>query len=197
MNNYNILRILIGILIIIFIAPFGDTYTIDQPNITENKDMLSNYTNDTSYKNANIPVESFSASGISFNYPSSWYIHKNTDYMISASKEPGGGDVQFYVQITAGITEEYAIKQSQGGTEPAWTKIEDYKITIDNKTSYEAVYTYDDGKLLRLAQIILIKGDVSYILNLQAPDKEFDKEKPNFAVILNSFKADSSWEPVI
>jgi hypothetical protein len=41
---------------------------------------------------------------------------------------------------------------------------------------------------MRISQISLVKNDKTYLMLLQAPDEEFDKEKPYFAIILNSLK---------
>ncbi len=44
------------------------------------------------------------------------------------------------------------------------------------------------SEIMRIAQITLVKNDKTYLILLQAPDEEFDNEKPSFAIILNSLK---------
>ena len=64
-------------------------------------------------------------------------------------------------------------------------------MTIANKTAYEDIFLVNDShfsKLMRIAQITLVKNDKTYLILLQAPDEEFDKEKPYFAIILNRLK---------
>jgi len=64
-------------------------------------------------------------------------------------------------------------------------------MTIDNKTAYEDIFLVNDShfsKIMRISQISLVKNDKPYLMLLQAPDEEFDKEKPYFAIILNSLK---------
>lgn len=178
--------------IILFIALiFGIFYMIgnNQSN-TKNGTIISNYSiTDVSYKsNMNIPVQSFSGSGISFNYPSGWFIYSQGN-MVIITKDLDNKEVKSQIEIKPnnGMSEEDAIKQSQGSFMSGKPDAS-YKLTIDNKTAYEDIYTYEDDKLMKFAQIILVKNDKTYLMYLQAADEDFDKEKSNFAVILNSFK---------
>lgn len=190
---------IIGIFgIILFIAIFGAYLIIGagsqighaKTNITGN---ISDYSvADTSYINSNISTKTFSANGINFNYPINWYVHPEGSLII-ASKDYGDGHTQFQAQTinNNGTSVENIIKKYQENITPGWTKIANYKITIDNKTAYEDVYTSKENPyntFMKFTRIILIKNDKTYLMFLQAPDKDFDAEKANFAVILNSFK---------
>lgn len=144
----------------------------------------------------NSPTKTLSAYGVSLEYPSSWYaVADNTtgNNMIIITKENGFNNVQFNLQIMPnnGMPEQGAISQFQESYTPGWTKVASNKLTIDNKTAYEDIYTVNDthfSKLMRMSQIILVKNDKTYLMLLQAPDDEFDKERANFNIILNSFK---------
>jgi len=160
--------------------------------------------NDTSYVNisANTPTKTYSAYGVSFKYPSSWSAESENESgsnMIFAFKEISFNNVQFQIQILPnnGMSEEEAIRQIQDGNlihstiYPSWEKKSSYTMTIDNKTAYEDIFLVNDShfsKIMRIAQITLVKNDNTYLILLQAPDEEFDKEKPYFAIILNSLK---------
>lgn len=161
-------------------------------------------TNDTSYVNisASTPTKTYSAYGVSFKYPSSWSAESENESgsnMIFAFKEISFNNVQFQIQILPnnGMSEEEAIRQIQDGNlvhstiSPSWEKKSSHTMTIDNKTAYEDIFLVNDShfsKLMRIAQITLVKNDKTYLILLQAPDEEFDKEKPYFALILNSLK---------
>ena len=161
-------------------------------------------TNDPSYANinANTPTKTYSAYGISFKYPSSWSAESENESgsnMIFAFKEISFNNVQFQIQILPnnGMSEEEVIRQIQDGhlvqnaISPNWEKKSSYTITIDNKTAYEDIFLVNDShfsKIMRISQITLVKNDKTYLMLLQAPDEEFDNEKPYFAIILNSLK---------
>lgn len=161
-------------------------------------------TNDTSYANinANTPTKTYSAYGISFKYPSSWSAESENESgsnMIFALKEISFNNVQFQIQILPnnGMSEKEAIRQIQDGNSvqstisPSWEKKSSYTMTIDNKTAYEDIFLVNNShfsKIMRIAQITLVKNDKTYLILLQAPDEEFDNEKPSFAIILNSLK---------
>ncbi len=161
-------------------------------------------TNDTSYVNisANTPTKTYSAYGVSFKYPSSWSAESENESgsnMIFAFKEISFNNVQFQIQILPnnGMSEEEAIRQIQDGNlvqsaiSPSWEKKSSYTMTIDNKTAYEDIFRVNEShfsKIMRISQITLVKNDKTYLILLQAPDEEFDKEKPYFAIILNSLK---------
>jgi len=160
--------------------------------------------NDTSYINlsANTPLKTYSAHGVSFKYPSSWWVqfeNETGSNIIIAFKEVSFNNVQFQIQTIPnnGMSEEGAIKQIQEGNlvqssvSPGWAKKSSYSITIDNKTAYEDVFLVNDShfsKIMRIVQISLVKNDKTYLMLLQAPDEEFDSEKSYFAIILNSLK---------
>lgn len=154
-------------------------------------------TNDTSYNLiAKTPTKTYSAYGVSFKYPSSWFATSDNatgSEMISVLKSISFNGVQFNVQIVPnnGMSEQGAVSQIQGSVTPGWTKNASYMITINNQKAHEDVYKVNDShfsKLMRITMIYFSKNDRTYLLTLQAPDKDFDKEKPYFGIILNSLK---------
>lgn len=163
--------------------------------IAPNKDYS---VNDTSYNTvANVSTKTFSAHGVSFKYPSNWQVDtgKNPDgsNMISAYEAVAFKATAFNIQImnNTDISEQAVIEGMQKSIIPGGNKTASYTITIDNKTAYEDVYILNNSnfnKLMRFTMIYFVKNDKSYLITLQASDKEFDKEKTKFAVILNSLK---------
>lgn len=152
---------------------------------------------DTSYKNlsVNTPTETFSAYGVSFNHPSNWIVNSDNQTggnMIFASKDISLNGVQFQIQLIPnnGMPEEKVNRQFEMTLTPGWEKKSSYLMIINNETAYEDVYFVNDTNFhnLRMTTIHLVKNDTTYLITLQAPDKDFDKEKPYFAMILNSLK---------
>lgn len=157
-----------------------------------------NYTvEDTSYKNLNIetPVKTFSGYGVSFKYPSSWFVNSDNQTgpnIISVFKGVSLGGAQFSLEQipNEGMTEESTIRGFQNSIIPGWTKKSSYWISIDSEKAYEDVYFVNDSNFResRIVHIYLVKNNTTYFISLQAPDKDFDNEKPYFAMILNSLK---------
>lgn len=153
--------------------------------------------NDTSYSNnINIPTKTFSAYGVSFKYPSGWKTYADNssgDNIIFVEGDVSSNNAQLQIQIMSnnGMSEQGAIKDIQEGFTPGWKKTASYSLTISNKTGYEDIFTVNDTRydeLMRFVNIYFAKNDKTYLILLQAPDKDFDKEKPNFSVIINSLK---------
>jgi hypothetical protein len=151
---------------------------------------------DTSFYNAaNVSTKSFSKYGVSFKYPSSWNVFSDNESgptMIFASKDYSLNGVQLQVQIMPNnnMSEEQVVNEFHQSLTLGWTNTGSYKLTIDNKTAYEDVYRVNDthyGNLMKIVTIALVKNDKTYLLLLQAPENEFDSEKPNFGVILKNF----------
>jgi len=153
--------------------------------------------NDTSYNLiAKTPTKTYSAYNVSFKYPSSWFATSDNttgSEIISVLKSISFNGVQLEIQIVPnnGMSEQGAVSQIHESVTPGWTKNASYMITINNQTAYEDIYKVNDShysKLMRFAVISFSKNDKTCLLTLQAPDEDFDKEKPYFAVILNSFE---------
>jgi hypothetical protein len=67
-------------------------------------------------------------------------------------------------------------------------------INIDGKTAYEDVFIFNsilppviDRKIVR---IIFVKNEKTYLMLFECQNWDYNKEKPNFDIILNSFKVD-------
>lgn len=90
------------------------------------------------------------------------------------------------------MSEQAVVDQFQNSHTQGWEKISNDTLTIDGKTAYEDVYTVNDtqhfGELMRIHQIVFVKNDTTYVILLQAPDKNYDQEKSNFDIIINSLK---------
>ncbi|MEN6292079.1 MAG: hypothetical protein ABFD07_08740, partial [Methanobacterium sp.] len=57
--------------------------------------------------------------------------------------------------------------------------------------AYKDVFIYKNGdssQNMRFEQIYFVKNGKTYLILLQATDNDFDKERQNFDIILNSLK---------
>lgn len=74
----------------------------------------------------------------------------------------------------------------------AFKKISNKTLTIDENTAYETIYAFNNPSIFHeiiiIQQIAFVKNGTTYSLDFQTPNNEFNNEKPNFDIILNSFK---------
>jgi hypothetical protein len=71
-----------------------------------------------------------------------------------------------------------------------WNEVSNGTITISNETTIEETFTVNDAhyaELMRFEQVNFMKNGKTYSMLIQATDNDFDKEKSNFEIILNSF----------
>ncbi len=139
---------------------------------------------------------SFSEYNVSFNYPNGWFAFADNQTggkSISVSKDSSFNGVQFNLQImnNNGLSEKGIINQMENSKTPGWRKISNSTLTIDGKKAYKDVFIYKNGdsnQNMRFEQIYFVKNSKTYLILLQATDKDFDKERQNFDIILNSLK---------
>ena len=70
-------------------------------------------------------------------------------------------------------------------------KISSGTLTIDGEKAYEETFTTNYGSdigVMRDEQIGFVKNGIAYLMDFEVKDEDFDKEKRNFDIILNSFK---------
>ncbi|MEN6554552.1 MAG: PsbP-related protein [Methanobacterium sp.] len=138
----------------------------------------------------------FSAYNVSFNYPNGWLAFADNQTggkSISVSKDSSFNGVQFNLQImnNNGLSEKGVINQMESSKTPGWRKISNTTLTIDGKKAYKDVFIYKNGdssQNMRFEQIYFVKNGKTYLILLQATDNDFDKERQNFDIILNSLK---------
>ncbi len=171
----------ITVLILVFIVSTSGCTSINQ--------VVNSFSNNTGNGN-------FSAYGVNFNYPSGWFAFANNQTgskVIDVTKDSSFNGVQFTMQImdNNGLTEKGVINMMESSQTKGWKKISNSTTTIDGQRAYVNVFIYkneDSTKNMRFEQIYFVKNDTTYLMLLQALDKDFDKEKSNFDIILNSMK---------
>ncbi|MBM4241283.1 MAG: hypothetical protein FJ150_06455 [Euryarchaeota archaeon] len=91
------------------------------------------------------------------------------------------------------LSEQEIINQMQNSEHPdGWYEISNKTLTIDGKTAYEKIFiVYSLIPPIvdrRFEEIYFVKNGKTYLMLFEAQDWDFDKEKTNFDIILNSFK---------
>jgi len=185
-SNLQISRKYIGLIIILILAFLVLSFSADN---------ISNIANSNNIKAYNSTTNTYSGNGISFNYPSDWLVQtdnpdgnkvimvvsNNTTFQVSISTNPQG------------MSDQEAITAIQTSTNPSgFQKISNNTLKIDGNTAYETTYTINNPtifpEITTDQQIALVKNGTTYSLDFQAPTNDFNNEKPNFDIILNSFK---------
>lgn len=138
-----------------------------------------------------------SAYGVSFNYPRNWYAYygnKTGIPTILVVKDPyNQSNPSLMVQIEPnppGMSDQEAISADE--MYPiGWTKISGTILKIDGKIASEKTFRVNDSHydgLMKDQEIEIVKNGKTYSLGFMAPYNDFDKEKPHFDLMLNSFK---------
>lgn len=170
--------------------------------------IINNNTNKITVNNPSI--KAYSASGISFNYPANWSVERinetlivsdsggininNNIYTIDNDSNPNDAP-QFVIEVltNSGLTNQDLINSLQNLTIPSGGKIiSNNTIVIDGSTAYEYTYTVNDptnfDEIMTEQGVDFNKNGNTYIIDIQAPKNNFDNEKQNFNIILNSIK---------
>lgn len=144
----------------------------------------------------NLSANTYSAYGVSFNYPNMWsvYVDNGSGGEVIVAYNDEGTQFQVQIMPNNGISEQESIDSIKNGINIFgwWDKISNTTLTVNNKTAYKDTFiVYSlippiiDG---RFEQVYFVKNNKTYLMLFQTQNKDFDKEKPNFDIILNSFK---------
>ena len=156
----------------------------------------------TSGCTSNSATNTYSGNGITFNYSPSWHIMfpnisgSRTAFSVVVFKDPmqEGTEVQINVMPSNESTQD-VINNAKKFRFLNDTKLSNGTLEIDGVTAYQITYIcneYGDEEGIRSEQIGFVKNGNIYSIILQAPYYNFDKEKPNFDMVLNSFKVQES-----
>ena len=139
----------------------------------------------------NATTNTYSANGISFNYPSNWDIQSQNDAG-NTIVQAIINDTNFEVSIApppAGLSGQNAFNVENPS---GWQQISNNSSTVDGTTAYETIYRVNNTSLFQSImideQIMFNKNGNSYMMDFLTPEKDYNHEKPNFDEIVNSFK---------
>lgn len=141
-------------------------------------------------------VSTYSGNGVSFDYPKAWVLDENSYGPVSGTKIVSVQKISsenekapsFQVTIVPDATGHVIIRSFFESSNSQL--IQNKTIQLDNTNTTAVLFTYMDpnfGKR-KMMEINLVKKGYQYLLLFETSESDFDKEKPNFDMILNSFK---------
>lgn len=142
------------------------------------------------------PTKTYAQGGISFDYPESWEVaNATTANAIVAVADPQNKQTLVVIQKTAlpsgqTLKETFDATYSQYEAQiPNYQKISDGTLTVDGVTAYERIHKVNvDSTQKQERAVWLEKNGTIYVILCGALPEDFDKEKANFDIIINSFK---------
>jgi len=189
--------VLILVIIIAGISFFNDT--------TFSKNIKSG---NTSVENStlNLPHNTYSANGLTFNYPADWKQISNLNKPsrwgygnpIVAYYQPIGNGTEYYIQTYFYIKQrdvksldemlsDYRTDIAQIGQ----TEVSEKKITINGMKAVQLIKTWRNGNIQYKAltvHIEVIPGSKYYRIGCVVPASEYNATLPKFEMVVNSFK---------
>jgi len=142
----------------------------------------------------------FTGNNITFEYPANWVIAKSqaNDTIVAVadpkSVNPQTGYAQTLVVIQKRELEGdfyYMYNQNYATlfNNSSYQRISEGNITIGSLKALENTYLItEDGVKKKHRAIWIQRGDKVYVILCSALDNEFEKEKINFDIIINSFR---------
>ncbi len=179
-----------------------DTYQVVIPS-SALMDLANNNNKLYTFKFKTGPSTSvYSGYGVRFNYPLNWNVQAFNQYgidtilVIPNNVNPSDNDAPLFeisINPNAGMTNQETIDSFENMQNPSGTSvISRNTIKIDDTTAYEQVMIIDNPTIFNEPmedhEILILKNNNSYILDIQSPEKTFAQEKTNFNTMLDSLK---------
>jgi hypothetical protein len=161
-------------------------------------DNISNIGNSNNITSYNSTTNTYSGSGVSFNFPTSWNVQTNygseTDILLFNNDSSETPSFQLSIMPNPiGLSDQDALDslqniQPQSGSQ----EILNTTIKVDGNTAYENIYTFNDPSISTVTmtdqQVAFVKNGKTYILDFMAPTTDYNNEKQNFDIIRNTLK---------
>ncbi len=135
----------------------------------------------------------YSANGVSFNYPSNWKANysfnsgiKTAEVYDPSNKWPQTTYVTVYKRNSNVNLRDYYNSVKIDKTSSNYRLISEKNTTIDGTTAYVA--TYSDSDVYKGVIAVLEKKGNIYLIKCNTPAENFDQEQDNFNTVINSFK---------
>lgn len=142
-------------------------------------------------------VSTYSDNGVSFDYPKSWLLDEGSyDGVIAGTKIVSVQKINsedekipsFQVTIVPDATGNGSLRSFFESTNSELIQTKTIQLDNTNTTAVLFIYTDPDFGKRKMMEINLVKNGYQYLLLFETSESDFDKEKPNFDMILNSFK---------
>lgn len=153
----------------------------------------------TSQSNEETGNKRFTGDNITFEYPSTWVIAKSqaNDTIVAVadpkSVNPQTGYAQTLVtiqkkELEGDIYYMYNQNYAKLFNNSNYQRVSEGNITIGSMKAIENTYIVTEGDVKKKQMAIWIqRGEEVYVILCSTLASEFDKEKPNFDIIINSF----------
>ncbi|MGB7968696.1 MAG: DUF4013 domain-containing protein [Methanobacterium sp.] len=163
---------------------------------------ITNIGGSNTIKPYNSTTNTFSGSGVSFNFPSNWNVQTNYGSQTDISlynEDNNSNDIQnplyelSIIPNPIGLSDQDSLESLQNmQTQTGSQEISNKTIEVDNNTAYEYVYIINDPSIFPVTmtdqEIGFVKNGTTYIMDFMAPSTDFNNEKQNFNIILNTLK---------
>ena len=153
-----------------------------------------------------IPTKTYSNNGVTFNYPEGWreysinnISHPDTDYAITVFGDPNSVDTSGNVntaviikrkELASGyiLGQEYNSYYGSKANDADFLPISDTKLNLNGKTAYEKIYERNYNGPQKTRAVWIDKNGYIYIIQCTSLTGDFESQKGNFDIIINSFK---------
>jgi len=149
-------------------------------------------------------VKYYSGNGVSFNYNGTWGIlnikNKSAETIVAVgdpnSADPVTKNVETYALIQKTkiptnytLSNFFAAVVAQWAMKPGYELVLDRPITVNGATYYENVHMENATGTERKVRAVWLENEgMAYILVFTALSEDFDQNKANFDMIVNSFE---------
>lgn len=155
----------------------------------------------TSNKNSELnQTKTLSQNGVSFDYPGNWVVatSKANDTIASVADPAsinavtGFAETSVTIQqknLTGTIDSMYQLNYATLFNNSSYQRVSESNITLGDIQAFENVYTVDfDGQQKQYRAIWIEKNNQVYVILCSALLNQYEKEKRNFDLIVNTFK---------
>lgn len=155
----------------------------------------------TSNNNSEInQTQTFSQNGVFFEYPGNWVVATSqaNDTIVSVADPnsinaiTGYADTSVTIQqrtLTGTLYSMYEENYDILFTNESYQRVFESNITLDDSQAYENIYQVDENGVLKQQRAVwLEKNNQVYVILCSALVNQFEKEKQNFNLIINTFR---------
>ena len=150
----------------------------------------------------------FSDYGVSFNYPENWSVSDDDEINIWIEARPDpvnnstsaprsfvtvNNTTAYYtpeliidISPNNGMSDQESIKEAKKSMPNDANRISNSTLIISGTKAYKSVFVFSDQS--REEYIYFLKNGKICVITIKVANKEYDKEKKNFDIILNSFE---------
>ncbi len=178
---------------------------IESAHVYPNENLTNKSINSTNNTTQYIANKTYSADGITFNYPAGWQSFSNLDSPSrwgytspdTAYYDPSSGDennvhIYFYIkQRSVSSMDEQLSSYRRDIAEIGQTEVSERNITVNGMRAVELIKTWENDGMQYKALTVHIEavpGSVYYRIGCVTPASDYDSVLPKFELVVNSFR---------